>query len=275
MNGPCVWPIQYTECASGGDDESLPEAIGDLSPEQRERVEKMATEFLWNWTGRGFGLCEVSVRPCRLACSRPSTYYGGSRVGGVRIAPMHGGGFWVDYGCGCPPTLHGCRCGTGPASIKLPGPVASVEEIRIDGAVLERGNYRVDNHNLLVRTDGGIWPSCQDMEATIDQPNTWQVDYTRGAPVPTGGQVAAGVLAEEMALALCNDGACKLPERVQTVTRQGVTMAMIDLMEDMDRGRTGIWLIDSWVSSVTAPRSRSAVYSPDVPRPLNRVTTWT
>lgn len=274
MNGPCVWPIQYTECVSGGDDESLPEAIGDLSPEQRERVEKMAVEFLWNWTGRGLGLCEISVRPCRTGCPRPATYYGQpGLMGGSRVAQIGPGSYWLDYACGCPTSR--CRCGTGPESVRLPGPIDEITEVRVGGEVLPESAYRVDNRSLLVRTDGEIWPMCQDMTADGDQPGTWEVTYTYGIPVPVGGEVAAGVLAEEMAKALCNDGSCRLPERVQTVTRQGVTMAMLDMMEDVEKGRTGLWLVDSWISSVMAPRPRSSVLSPDLPRPKNRVTTWT
>jgi hypothetical protein len=42
----------------------------------------------------------------------------------------------------------------------------------------------------------------------------------------------------------------------------------------VEKGRTGIWLVDSWVASVTKPKRGGHVYSVDIPNPRNRVTTW-
>lgn len=284
MTGPCSWPVLYADCVEGG----LPPALADLTVEARERVESMAVEFLWNWTDRGYGVCDVVVRPCKTA-PRGSTFWGGARPAGFQITTGMAVGstviegpegeynvipalFPVWSGCSCEDQ---CGCGLSASVVRLPGPVVSVTEVQIDGEVVDPGTYRVDNRTLLVRTDGNPWPTTQNMDAELGSENTWAVSYQFGVEVPIGGQVAAGVLAAEMALALCNDGACKLPERVQTVTRQGVTVAMLDNMEGIDKGRTGVWLVDSWVQSVMAPRGRSAVYSPDIPRPRHRVSTWT
>lgn len=294
MTGPCSWPVLYADCVEGG----LPPALADLTTEARERVESMAVEFLWNWTDRGYGVCDVVVRPCKTA-PRGSTFWGGAMGSGMRPLVHTGlivtddtvvlepdpGEYLVDdvpvtyqglpiwSGCSC--SGGQCGCGLSASVVRLPGPVVSVTEVQIDGEVVDPETYRVDNRTLLVRTDGNPWPTTQNMDAELGSGNTWAVSYQFGVEVPTGGQVAAGVLAAEMALALCNDGACKLPERVQTVTRQGVTVAMLDNMEGIDKGRTGVWLVDSWVQSVMAPRGRSAVYSPDIPRPRHRVSTWT
>jgi hypothetical protein len=112
------------------------------------------------------------------------------------------------------------------------------------------------------------------MGAPAGGPNTWQVDYLLGQPVPIGGQIAAGVLACELAKAACSDGSCQLPQRIQTITRQGVTIAMIDSFDDVSHGATGIWIIDSWVSSIVNTPVPSRVYSPDIPRPRHRSQTW-
>lgn len=181
----------------------------------------------------------------------------------------------LDYSCGGCGVEHGCDCSGASYSLRLPGPVSAVESVVIDGLELPRSAYRVDDASLLVRTDGGSWPTCQDFSRGVTQPNTWQVTYSRGEAVPEGGRIAAGLLAVEMARALCNDKGCQLPTRVQSIQRQGVSMVMLDGFEDLDKGHTGVWLIDSWVASMTKPaRPAAAVFSVDVPRPRMRRTTW-
>lgn len=280
MSGPCTWPVVYSECK----DCTALEKLGPEGSPERQRVEDMATEFLFNWTGTKFGECPITVRPNRQgAWGWASTFIGrdwmiaNKPLGAAGIqaspfVPVLMRGQWFNIGCGL--------CGDGECGhlfttvLKLPGPVSSVQEIKINGQVLDPHAYRIDNYRLLVRTDGGQWPTCQDMTADPDQPNTWIISYTMGQPVPVGGQIAAGLLACELAKALCGDNSCALPRRVQSVTRQGVTVAtLLDTFDDVDKGRTGIWLIDSWVASVTKPQPRSKVYSPDVPRHFRR-TTW-
>jgi hypothetical protein len=112
------------------------------------------------------------------------------------------------------------------------------------------------------------------MAAATTEANTWQVSYTKGTPVPEGGQVAAGVLACELAKGATNDRTCQLPQRVQTIARQGVTVQLLDSFDDVEKGRTGIWLVDSWVASVTQPKRGGSVYSVDIPNPRHRTTTW-
>lgn len=89
------------------------------------------------------------------------------------------------------------------------------------------------------------------------------VTGTMGIPTPPGGQVAAAQLACELAKAMCGDSSCALPERVQSVSRQGITMTILDQFEDLDEGKTGIWLIDAWVASVMRSPMPATVGSPD------------
>ena len=72
------------------------------------------------------------------------------------------------------------------------------------------------------------------------------------------------MLAWELSKAVECPDECELPQRVQSVTRQGVSVTVLDQFEDLDEGRTGIWLIDSWVASVTRPPSGGSVLSPDL-----------
>ena len=273
MNGPCSWPVVYADCG----DDGTPALPTDPPPEVRVRAETMATAYLWNWTRQQFGLCEEIVRPCREDCHRPSTWKGAA----PQWRPVLLGGQWFNLTCGsCPPPISGgCSCvGDETTAIRLPGPIHSVESILVDGTLLPETAYRVDDRSILVRVDGGVWPDCQNLNDQPTEPGTWQVTYTRGTPVPEGGQVAAGVLASEFVKALCDDNSCRLPRRVQSITRQGVSMAILDAFEDMEKGHTGIWVIDSWVASVTVPNRRGGtVVSPDVNyrRPVSaRRTTW-
>lgn len=253
-----VWPASYAECGP------CPPLDG-LTVEESARWERMAVEYLWNWTGRTFGLCPVTIRPCR-----DLNWVGHGRSGGG-FQPVLVEGRWYNLGCGM--CLGTCSCDRTP-SIRLPGPIDSVTSVTIDGDVLAPSAYRVDNAQLLVRVDGNSWPTVQHMDVPTTAPGTWEVQYVRGTPAPLQGQLAAGLLACELAKAACNDSTCKLPQRIQTITRQGVTMAMLDPMNDIDKGHTGIWLVDSFVASVMRPQGVPRVYSPDVPRNRDRVQTW-
>jgi len=263
------WPIVYP-----GDCPALDGVADPLVYEQ------MATQYLWNWTGRVYGTCPVTVRPCRSDCAEGmSTFWGGGPYprgpalrGSAPWTPVLLAGQWFNVACGrCGDD---CSCGGGTPALRLPGPVASVDQVLIDGTELDAAAYRVDNHSLLVRLDGDAWPICQNMSEPVSAPNTFAVTYDYGSEVPVGGQMAAGALSCELAKAASGDNSCQLPRRIQTIARQGVTIGFLDAMDDLDKGRTGIWLIDSWVSSVVNPPRASRVYSVDIPRPRNRVTTW-
>ena len=267
QTAPCSWEPDYSACTSC-------EPLFSQPASGTARFEEMAATYLWHWTGQRFGLCETTVRPCREQCTEGmSTYYGsGPYPGGW--GPWHPviiRGQW--YNLGCARCGDSCGCTYTPA-ITLPGPIDEITEIVIDGEVLDPSAYRVDNHKILVRTDGEEWPVCQNMTAAPGEPDTWTVTYTHGIPVPAGGLIAAGLLACELAKAACNDSSCGLPQRVQSITRQNVTVAVLDAFDDIDTGHTGIWLIDSWVASIMKPPRPSRVYSPDIPRPSPRRTTF-
>lgn len=276
----CEWPVNYAGC---GADPLDPDSTGvpvldDMTPEQRAIWERMAGEFLWNWTNRLFGLCPVALRPCTSDCDSWKAYrssfwgrgpfpWAGSFNEGA-WGPVLVGGEWFNLTCGC---ISACSCSMeGPTSLALPGPVAEITQVKIDGVVLPPSAYRLMHRRFLVRTDGGRWPACQDLLADPDLPpsatngSSFEVIYTRGIAVPVGGQIAAGVLAAEFAKAGCNDRTCQLPKRIKTIVRQEVTVDLMDSFDTLKEGGTGIWVIDSWVQSVVAPRPFASVRSVDV-----------
>lgn len=258
---PCEWPIYYQtgECDC--------DALQGLDPERRRALEDLAVTMLWAWTGRRLGLCDVTVRPCRAECApAASTFWGGPNMARSGWMPVLVGGEWFNVTCGACSTAM-CSCAPDAArALRLPGPVASIESVWVGGAILPESAYKLRD-GVLYRTDGGVWPACNDEIADPEAPESaaWQVTYKRGIPVPESGQIATGILACELAKAACRDKTCQLPQRVQSVTRQGVSVAVLDSFEDLKDGRTGIWLIDSWVAAMNAPVPvRPQVFSPDI-----------
>lgn len=260
---PCQWPLAPLTC----------DALDDLDYGLDDDIRQMATSRLWNWTGRVFGLCELTIRPCKRRCPESETTYAGATgVPGTPgpWRPVLIDGDWINLRCG--------RCGdvcscTTVSSIRLPGPVDSIVSVVVDGATVDPSAYRVDNRSQLVRQDGSSWPDCQDLSKPAGEVGTWSVTYKRGVPVPKGGQVAAAMLACEMAKAIVAPKDCQLPRRViQSVTREGITLGF-DLFEDIEKGKTGIWMVDDWVASVVHRPKRSQVMSPDTMRPRSTTDT--
>lgn len=138
-----------------------PTTVDGLDEVTKERAEALAWSTLAGLTGHFFSTCPITVRPCRKGClpawgswSPAPPYSGGS------FQPhIASGGYWVNS-CVC--ASDPCSCGP-IHEIVLPGPVGSIVEVLIDGAVLHPSAYRVDNGNRLVRQDGADWPACQDM----------------------------------------------------------------------------------------------------------------
>lgn len=231
-----------------------------------QRCVDQAAEILYALSGRQFGACEITVRPCRQDCSdgRVSGLYG------YPWTPQLINGSWVNTRCGRCKT--DCSC-TEVCELFLPGFVASVSEVKIDGVVLDDTDYRVDNGRNLVAM-GDCWPKCQDMSLADTEVGTFSVTYVKGRPLPVAGQAALGALACELCKACVGDASCCLPARVTSITRQGYSIAMLDPMEFLKDGRTGVYAVDVWLAAVN-PKGRSryaGVFSPDVVP--GRVTTW-
>ena len=132
---------------------------------------------------------------------------------------------------------------------RQPGPFAigEVVEVRIGNTVLDPSAYVLEG-DLLYRTGGLSWPS-QDLTRPLPEDGTWSVTYTRGVPPPEGTAVLAGLLAKEF-ISACTGGKCRLPRRVQSVSRQGVTYDMADPLPLLQAGKTGLPEIDLWLQAV-------------------------
>lgn len=116
----------------------------------------------------------------------------------------------------------------------------------IDETPLVTGAYRLDDSRLLVRTDGGEWPICNDLSKNVGEEGTWAITAEYGVPVPEGGAWAVGELACQFIRAR-NGEDCSLPQTVQTLARQGVTISFPSPAEWYKQGLTGMYLVDTFV----------------------------
>jgi hypothetical protein len=146
----------------------------------------------------------------------------------------------------------------------LPAPVNEIIEVKVDGAPLVTGAYRVDDNRMLVRVDGESWPHCNDLTKADTEVGTWSVTFTVGQPVPEGGKWAVGELACQLIRAK-NGEDCRLPRTVSRLVRQGVTIEFPDMIDLFKNGLTGLYLVDLFVKSVNPAGlvQRSRTYSVD------------
>lgn len=235
MAGPCVsgWTID-TSCCS--------DFWSGLTPAQQAAATQVGIFVIWAATGRRYGPCEITVRPCGRWCSDDGIV-GYSWSNGVYV-PYIAGGVWRNCWCGCN-SGPGCCCEPS-QQVYLPGPVASVTSVSVDGAVIDPATYRVDDGRWLVRTGGFSWPDCQDYDVDSGT-GTFIVTYARGEPVPAWLNTAAGIYACEWAKA-CAGASCELPSRAVTLTRQGTTFQFTDIDNLLTRGLTGIQRIDQLIA---------------------------
>lgn len=235
-----VEPYVCEECCSLQLDD--PEIV---PPAMRERAARWAARFLWTATGRQFGGCPKTYRPCRENCAPAMNCCGGYSGSALASVPWRvpGSFDWVNVPCGT--CRKGCQC-SAVSEIYL-SDVDQVLNVRLDGVDYDPcGMVAVYDRSRIVRTDGGQWPVCQEL-GKIDGPGTWSITVLEGQCVPDGGDWVTGQLMCEFIKACLKDKDCQLPKRIQTITRNGITMGFNDRFENLAIMRTGIWEIDAWI----------------------------
>jgi hypothetical protein len=215
---------------------------------------------MWAATGRRYGRCETTVVVCNPG--RPDPLYQTYPVGGYGDGPGLGpyiavGGGWRNGGCG-----GGCTC-TAECEVVLDGPVDSIVEVHVGGELVDPDAYEVHDRHLLVRIDGGCWPTCGSMIPTYGM----TVTYLRGT-IPDHIQAASETLACQYAKA-CTGGACVLPQRLASLSRQGVDFQVAEVAADgSDWWATGIDTVDRVIAADNPGHLRgpAEVLTPDLPR---------
>lgn len=267
--GPCEdWVTSDDLCCL--DEGELPGTCVANQPVTQAQLDlaiASASYVLWALSGRRFGVCEITVRPCSREClgqGGPLYVPWASFYSSGFVVPYLFRGAWYNLSCGCQSE---CSC-TELCEVTLPSPLCEVSQVKLDGVVMDPAAYRCDDWRKLVRIDGGCWPLCQDMDKDDDQPNTWSVTAQFGLEVPAMGKLAAAELACEF-LKGCVGVECALPQRVTTLTRQGVSATFFDPQDFLANGKTGIYNVDLFLtaSNPYGLAARPTVWSPDVRKP--------
>jgi hypothetical protein len=201
-----------------------------------------ASQVMWALSGRQFGVCSTTAWPYRRSAC----------------------------GCGydrCDPRTH-MRLNV----VKLANHPAFIDDdhemtVTVDGDELDPAAYRIDGWRYLVRLDGTAWPNPLDPTDPTD-PDAWSYAHWYGKAVPPLGVMAAAEMACEILKYLNDDKSCKLPKKVQSVSRQGVTVQMVaeTIIDMLDKGYTGLTICDLFIRTVNPGRlsRRARIYRADV-----------
>jgi hypothetical protein len=261
---PASSPSSAVLCAAWATEADVPEQVRAelaLTGSQWAHVLMIASEILWMLSGRrwyGVGCLEEAY--LRSTPPRPGT---GSW-------PYHDS--WGDCGCwlqaewvnGYPIAVYlgVWQHVEGVYAVKLPrDTVIEVTSVTINGDPFT--SYSLTRSGWLERLDGKSWDLCS---------GTTVVSYRHGEPPPLGGVQAAVTLGIELARDFYGIGKCRLPKRLTSVTRQGVTVDIADSLDILKEGGTGLTSVDLWLRAVNpdARPQRAGVWSPDVPRLMPR-----
>ena len=231
--------------------------LGDYSyTEYTEEAIQVASNLLWAMSGRKYtGETIVTERyTCTLRNNRmgPSTKTNSPILFGGDVYNIPTG----DYDEYSELTADGI---SPDSRIKLRGrPVTEIISMRNrHGKIMDPSSYYLVDHSTIHVRAGTPWTPC----------NT-EITYKYGIPVPTAGKMAARKLAIEFARLWSGDEMCELPQRVTSVSRQGVSYTILDNQEFIEELRTGLYEIDLFLKTVNPDNARrkSKVFSPDQPR---------
>ena len=139
-------------------------------------------------------------------------------------------------------------------------PVHEIISVVEHGKLVPSDTYTLRNNAYIVKNGGMFW--------YLDSPNELEVTYVHGSPPPDAGVSAAILLANEFILSEIDPEACTLPKRVTSITRQGISMTMLDTQEFLKEGLTGVEEVDLFIKAANPTRSlkKAKVFSPDRPR---------
>lgn len=264
--GWCGWDVDPTDICPDW---------ADYTDTQKEVALSLAVTVMWAATGRRYGPCEITVRPCQNRAwaetyrAYPVWWSGSGNWAGP--LPFLYNGQWFN-GCGCGP---GCCCRPR-CEIVLDGPVSSIVQVMLHGEIVPSTDYRVDvaqGRYYLVKMTSGCWPTCQDLNELADGEHAFAVTYARGVAVPPSLINATALLACEMGKAVVG-GDCALPQRLSSLTRQGVTADFITTEIDISTFQTGINEVDMVIRALNPSRRTRppVILSPDLPEAGDRMT---
>ena len=217
---------------------------------------QMASNILWAMSGRKYnGVTTVteryitSINAFRYQGASAKNFFPHMIHGSVYNVPSED---WNDSGYESDGTSSLSR-------IRLRGKnVLEVHLVRsmYNGQVVEQDAYYVSNHSTLIAYKGTPWP-----------PGNIEVTYTFGMRPPTAGRMAARRFAIEL-IKLWEGDDCALPDRVTSVSRQGVSYTILDNQDFLENMRIGIYDIDLFLKTANPAKALapSKIFSPDISR---------
>lgn len=198
---------------------------------------EVATDFLYNRSARQFtGPCTSSIRPTN------ANYEGCSGSSEVNVGLY---------------------------------PIISIDEVLLDGAIVDPSLYTVYDARYLVSMEDSAgnaiaWPQHQNLSRETTEENTFEITATHGFPVPPLAREAAIELTCQLVSA-CVTGECKIPVRATAASRGGLQIVMPDFAA-IKGVKTGLPRVDMFLSTynpnglIRSPR----LLSSDLPRNRRR-----
>ncbi len=205
------------------------------------------------------GTCSEYSRPC-------------SQFGNTGWPAFHGEAWWAPgwwswipaWGvCGCAGLAsRECGCCGIPEVMPGAGPIAEIQQIKIDGVVLAPSAYQIADDNYIARIDGGTFPCCQNHRLADTEPDTFSISYTAGADPPIEATMAAASLACDLYSA-CTGGECAIPIGVASLVREQVSYSFaITELNALQAGFTGNRLADLFLATYGKAPSEAEIWSP-------------
>lgn len=247
-----------------------------LTADQQALALRLAAFTVYSLTGRQFGTVTLTLRPCNAPLLPPLyQVYPVNLINpwgtdeGNSYYPLYiQNGVWHNAGC------RGINCCGATCEVELPRTV-SITSVLVDNAAVDPSAYRVDNGRWLVRTDGACWPQCQDLDKNPGPgvTDTFVVNGVFGRTVPVEALDAASLLACEIGKAIAGQP-CRLPQRMQSLSRQGVSVQFPSPNSYLDRGLTGLNEVDQLVVQFNPGRLAQAPMVVSMDQSPNRISTW-
>jgi len=107
---------------------------------------------------------------------------------------------------------------------------------------LRGGLIRLSSNTFASDFRRNIFPGVCTQDDTLIQ-----VEYLIKPNLPAGAERVTKKLATEFYKSL-QGGTCALPDRITTVTRQGLSWTILDPQDFLQRGLTGMGPVDQWIS---------------------------
>lgn len=225
------------------------------TPENNALFLKMidvATATVFRLTqSRYTGECSSLIRPCKKGgkCCLPFSNYNNNYNGvwGQNQFPSYvfSRGNTI-YNQGCPTDCYDdCDC-SGADCITLPFyPVCEIEEVKIDGVILDPSEYYLRDQKYLCRKNDLLWPTCQRLDKDLTETDTWSVKFKHGIEIPADLKHHTLDYACQLAKR-CLGKPCDLPQRVTILEQQ----IILDPLMFVQQGLTGHGRLDSCIRSL-------------------------